>query len=236
MAKKQEQEEVLKSFDEVKQENEDYIRQLSKRSAQYIYELKKILSNEMNVENQERALNEILPQLICEQKKGVTARQLLGPVQDCARLIIEGPKEEPKEMPMWQMWLDNSLLIFVLLGAFSGIMGVFSENPMIIGIVSMIISAVIGGGIFYLMYRLIYQYDRPGADKSKKPKTWKSMLIIIALMFVWIAALQLSMVWLPSNINVSLTPIWMLIISALVYGVRYLLKRQLGYSGSFFNR
>ena len=236
MAKKGKQEVPTKPFEEVKKENEAFANQLSKRSAQYIYELKKALSTEMNVENQERALNELLPKVVAEQKKGVTARQLLGPVDDCARLIIEGPKEEPKEMPIWQMWLDNGLMIFVLLGAFSGVMGLFTENPMIIGIVSMIISAVIGGGIFYLMYRWIYQYDRPGADRSKKPKTWKSILMIIALMFVWIAALQLSMVWLPQRFNPSLTPIWMLIVSALVYGFRYVLKRTLGYTGSFFNR
>lgn len=235
MAKKQEME-TQRPFEEIKKENEAYAEKLSKRSVQYIYELRKILSQSMNVDSQERALNDILPKLITAQRQGITARQLFGPVADMARLVIEGPKEEPKEMPFWQMWLDNTLMVFVLLGAFGGIISLFLPNPMVIGITSMILSAMCGGVVFWAMYHFIYRYDRPGADKSKKPKTWKSIVIILGLMLIWMAILQASMTLLPPSWNPALTPIWMLIVSALVYGVRYVLKKTLGYSGSFFSR
>lgn len=237
MKKQQQVEEPQKSYEEVKEENERYAESLSKRSEQYIFELKKTLSLALNVEDQERRLNKILPYLIEEQRKGKTARQLFGPVDDFATLVIEGPKDEKQEeMPFWQMWLDNSLLIFVILGLIGGGVSLFSKTPMVIGISSMIVSSVIGGLVFWAMYHLIYQYDRPGADRSKKPKTWKSIIIILGLMLIWIAVLQGSMLLFPSSINRPLTPIWMLIIAALVYGCRYVLKRTLGYSGSFFNR
>lgn len=223
-------------FAALKKENEAYGEKLSKRSAQYIYELRKRLSEKMNVERQEVVLNEILPTLVAGQKEGKTAKQLLGTVDDCAQRLIEGPKKEPKEMPFWQMWLDNALMVFAILGAMSGIFGLFPSKPMMMGMTSMILSAIFGGFVFCAMYYFIYRYDRPGADKSKKPKLWKSLLIITALMLLWMAVLQLSMVYLPVQWNLALNPIWTLVVAAAAYGIRSLLKRYLGYSGSFFNR
>lgn len=225
-----------KSFEEIKAENEQYAQKLSKRSEQYIYELKKKLSDHYNVEKQEHVLNELLPKLVEGQRKGETARQQFGTVDECLKLILEGPKVPIKEMPFWQMWLDNSLMVFAILGAMNGIIGLFPQKTMRMGITSMVLSAVCGGVVFWALYHFIYRYDRPGADHSKKPKTWKSVVIITALMLIWMAILQMTMVFLPTSLNPVFSPILTLLVSAAVYGIRTLLKRKLGYKGSFFTR
>ena len=61
-------------------------------------------------------------------------------------------------------------------------------------------------------------------------------MIITALMLIWMAILQMTMVFLPTSLNPAFSPILTLLVSAAVYGIRTLLKRKLGYKGSFFTR
>lgn len=57
-------------FKQLKEQNEQYMQQLSKRSYDYIFKLRKVLQETMDVESQEKALAEVLPGLVQAQKKG----------------------------------------------------------------------------------------------------------------------------------------------------------------------
>lgn len=222
-------------FAALQKSNEALGKQLTKRSAQYVFELRKLLSQEMDMESQEQVMAELLPELIAAQKKGETARQLFGPVSERAKKIIEGPEKEEKEMPYWLMWLDNSLLVFVFLAGMTALLTLFNARGAQYGLVSLLVASIFGGVVFNTMYQLVYRYERPGADRSKKPKAWKAWLIIIALTFVWMMIFSAS-VLIPAKINPVFDPVLLIIIAALVYGIRYLLKKKLGYKGSFFQR
>lgn len=222
-------------FEALQKNNEVLGKKLTKRSAQYVFELRKLLSQEMDMESQEKAMAEILPELLEAQKKGETAKQLFGPVAEKAKKIIEGPEEEEKEMPYWLMWLDNTLLVFVFLAGMTAILNLFNARGAQYGLTSLIVASLVGGFVFNTMYQLIYRYEKPGADRSKKPKAWKAWGIIIVLTFVWMMIFSAS-VLIPAKINPMIDPVILIIIAALVYGVRYLLKKKLGYKGSFFQR
>lgn len=223
-------------FKALQEKNKELGQQLTKRSAQYVFELRKNLGTALDMEDQEKALAEILPELIAAQKKGITARQLFGPVSQKATEIINGPEEAPKEeLSFWAMWLDNTVIVFVFLAVMTGAMALFDVRGSNYGILSLLLSSVVGGLVFNMMYRLIYRYEKPGADKSKRPKTWKAMLIIIALTFVWMMIFSAS-IMIPAAINPSLDPMILLVLAAAIYGIRYWIKKKVGYEGTFFQR
>jgi uncharacterized membrane-anchored protein len=90
---------------------------------------------------------------------------------------------------------------------------------------------MVGGWVFYVMYKYMYQYERPGADKSQRPKMWKIMLILIGSFFLWIATIAVTSI-LPSSINIVLDPIVLAVIGAVAIGLRYYLKKKYNIVGS----
>lgn len=225
-------------FQEIKEQNDELVKQLKKRNSDYIFKLRKQLFGKVTVERQEEALNEILPKLIEGQKAGKNANQIYGTVQECANKIIEGPKKEVKPLKKWQIWLDNTLILFTVLSGFSALMSFIpSKNPEasqgMMRITSLVISAMIGGLVFYFFNKYIYQYDLPGADKKKKPSFGKQMLIMALGIILWMFGMNAAML-LPSIINPILPSIVLIILAAISYGIRYYLRKKIGYTGTFF--
>lgn len=218
-------------------ENRDLSSKLTKRNEQYIFDLKKAYkAGNMSDEDIELALNTILPQLVEGQKTGKTARQLFGTVSDAVELNLEKPKATDGN-PAWMMWLDNTFLFFAMLSILTGVMGIFSKSSatMANGIVSLLITSMTGGLIFYFLYKWIYQYEKPGADKSKRPKMWKSLLILVGAMIVWIIIYSGSM-FLPAFLNPILPGAVTVVLGAAVLAFRFWFKKKFNIKGSFFTR
>lgn len=213
-------------------ENRELEKQLTKRNQQYIFDLKKSLeAANLSEEEKAIALHEILPVLVKEQKGGRTARQLFGTVSERTEAILNKP-EEVKETKPVMMWLDNTLLILGIFGIMMGIMGLFArDSAQVYGIITFISMAMVGGWVFYIMYKYMYQYERPGADKSQRPKMWKIMLILMGSFFLWIATIAVTSL-LPTSINIVLDPIILAIIGAAAIGLRYYLKKKYNIVGS----
>lgn len=213
-------------------ENRELEKQLTKRNQQYIFDLKKSLeAANLSEEEKAIALHEILPILVKEQKGGRTARQLFGTVSERTEAILNKP-EEVKETSPVMMWLDNTLLILGIFGIMMGVMGLFArDSAQVYGIITFISMAMVGGWVFYVMYKYMYQYERPGADKSQRPKMWKIMLILIGSFFLWIATIAVTSI-LPSSINIVLDPIVLAVIGAVAIGLRYYLKKKYNIVGS----
>lgn len=219
---------------EMVSENRELEQKLTKRNEQYIFDLKKSMSA-ANFSEEEKtvALHDVLPALVDGQKKGTTARQLFGTVSECMDGIINKPAESSESKPVF-IWLDNFLMMFGIFAVILNALGMFmkQKNQMQYGLITLLVGAGIGAWVMYLMYKYIYQYDRPGADKSKKPKRWKSMLILTAAVLVWMLVFMVA-VAIPRAVNPVLDPIIMIVIGAAALGLRYYLKKKYHIVGSF---
>ncbi|EOT39834.1 DUF1129 domain-containing protein [Enterococcus dispar] len=205
--------------------------QLTKRNQQYIFDLKKSLeAANLSEAEMATALNEILPILVKEQKGGKTARQLFGTVSERTEAILAKPEPKKETRPVL-MWADNVMFIFGLFAVMLGLMRLFTKDTgqQTYGLLTLIIASLFGGYAFYLMYKYIYQYERPGADKSKRPKLWKTMLILVPVFFLWILVFTVSAM-LPFNI--VLDPFIQLVLGAAVFALRWYLKKKYNIEGS----
>ena len=212
-------------------QNRELEPQLTKRNQQYIFDLKKSLeAANLSEAEMATALNEILPVLVKEQKGGKTARQLFGTVSERTEAILAKPEPKKETKPLL-MWADNAMFIFGLFAVMLGLMRLFTKNSgqHTYGLLTLIIASLFGGYAFYLMYKYIYQYERPGADKSKRPKLWKTMLILVPVFFLWILVFTVSAM-LPYNI--VLDPFIQLVLGAAVFALRWYLKKKYNIEGS----
>jgi uncharacterized membrane-anchored protein len=211
---------------EIVSKNRELEQKLTKRNEQYIFDLKKsLVAANLSEEAQTLALHEILPQLVDGQKSGITARQLFGTVSERTEAILNKPEELPESTP-FLMWLDNALLLFGVMSIMFSIMMLWSKGktqPM--GILTLVLASMFGGYVFYLMYKYVYQYDRPGMDKSKRPGWLKTGLILVASMFLWIVVFAGTSM-LPTVINPVFDPIIVIILGGVAIGVRHLLKKK----------
>ena len=218
--------------------NRELETQLTKRNEQYVHDLKKTLTvANLSEEMQTIELSTILPELVEGQKSGKTARQLFGTVSERADLILNKPAPV-KESNVFQMWLDNTLLLFIFLTLIAGVIPMLSkvENPsQQQGLLTILIAAATGGYAFYLIYKYVYKYDRPGADQTGRPGILKSMAIMLGIMLVWILIFTAAGL-IPSGINIVLQPIVYVSLAVLAVAVRYYLIKKYDIRGSIFTR
>ena len=218
-------------------ENRELEKQLTKKNDQFMFDLKKLLDEGIEVDEHQKivAFNEMLKALVDGQKTGVTAKQLYGTPTEAVVFVTTKPATPPKTN-FGSMWLDNSLMLFAVLALITGAMTMISKNPQPTqGIISILIGAISGGLSFYLIYRYVYIYDLPGADRSKKPGTLKTGAIMALCFIPWLMIFSFS-AYIPKNINPSLDPVITIILGAVAFGVRYLLKKKYNIQGSLFSR
>lgn len=218
-------------------ENRELEKQLTKRNQQYIFDLKKSLeAANLSEEQLAITLHEMLPVLVQEQKGGKTARQLFGTVSERTESILSEPEITDEDTTPVLMWLDNVLFIFALFGAAMGLMQLISggdpKTGQEFGLLTLVISSLIGGYAFYLMYKFFYQYQRPGADKSQQPKLWRSLLIMVPIFLIWVLALSFVQALAPKTINPTLNPLVMIVMGAAAFAIRWYLKKKFNIVGS----
>ncbi|MDT2757933.1 DUF1129 domain-containing protein [Enterococcus asini] len=216
-------------------ENRELETQLTKRNQQYIFDLKKAL-HAANLSEKELtvALHDILPTLVEEQKTGKTARQLFGTVSERTEAILAEPAAAPQETKPVLMWLDNSLFILGVFGLMVGVMGLLaSGKAQMYGVFSLLVGSALGGLVFYLFYKFFYQYEQPGADKSKRPKLWKAMLLMVPIFFIWMLLWSVTSLPMFDAINPVLPPIGTMIVGGVALLIRWYLKKTFNIQSSF---
>lgn len=218
---------------EIVKENNQLEEKLTKRNQQYIFDLKKSLeAANLSEEEKVKALHDILPTLVSEQKGGKTARQLFGTISERTEAIINKPVEAKVNSKPLLMWLDNTFLLLGLLSIMIAITGLFSRGTTpAYGITTLVFGSAVGGWVFYLMYKYIYQYEYPGADRSKKPGMGKTLLILTGTTLVWVVAFSATTL-LPPVLNPLLDPVVIIIIGAAALALRYYMKKKYGIVGS----
>lgn len=207
-------------------ENREFEQKLTKRNEQYIFDLKKsLIAANLSEEAQTMALHEILPSLVEGQKAGKTARQLFGTVSERTEAILSKPEEKP-ESPALLMWLDNTLLLLGVMMIILSVTTTFSKaQSQQLGLVTFIVTAMAGGYLFYMSYKYIYQYDRPGVDKTKRPGWLKTGVALMGAMVLMLLAFTGS-AFLPSFLNPVLDPVIVISLGVIVLIARYFLKKK----------
>ena len=197
---------------------------LTKRNAEYLFKIKKVLE-EKNVASQkiEDALQAMAEELKEKQRQGITATKLYGTVNEKAEEIIKGPKKAPTATPFWKIALDNGLMMFIMFCIMYAILQQFSPNSSQIngGFLTLIVTSVIAGVAMAYFYRAAG--DR--RTKGKKVPFWKTMLLSLLLVIIWVSAYTL-VVNVSGVINQTLEPIVYVILAVLVFGLRYFLKKK----------
>ncbi|MDO4666742.1 MAG: DUF1129 family protein [Streptococcus sp.] len=175
-------------------------------------------------------LEKIIPEILENQPKGITARGLYGAPSAWAtsfttkeRYEAEHPKEndDPKLMIM-----DSILFIFGFFSLLSSIVNIASSKPSVYGLVTLILGSCVGGGALYSLHHFIYRFYGPEYERSQRPPIWKSVIIMILAMLLWLVAITVTSL-LPEIINPHLPNLVIVILGALVLALRFYLKKRL---------
>ncbi|CAG5927224.1 hypothetical membrane spanning protein [Streptococcus pneumoniae] len=122
------------------------------------------------------------------------------------------------------MIMDSTLFITSLFALVSALTTFFSADQAIgYGLITLLLVGLVGGFAFYLMYYFVYQYYGPDMDRSQRPPFWKSVLVILASMFLWLLVFFATS-FLPASLNPVLAPLPLAIIGAALLAL-YLKKR-----------
>ncbi|MCQ9210792.1 DUF1129 domain-containing protein [Granulicatella seriolae] len=221
------------SLEDLKKENDALKAQLTNKNEQYIMQLDRVLraSNYGELER-EKAYASMLPEIVSQQKSGVTARQLFGTVSQKADDIMNGKaKANNGRSSDALIWLDGSLLLGAIFALMSGVSGYLNPaQAQGMGIVTLIINFIIGGGILLLLSKYMPDYSKPKGQRGY----WRYFGVSIAAMLVWLIVVIGSQTAVPANINISLASPVYLVIGAASFGLRWYLRRTLNITGTLF--
>ncbi|MGT2948944.1 DUF1129 domain-containing protein [Streptococcus devriesei] len=173
-------------------------------------------------------LEEYLPDILEKQKQGIPARSFLGAPSVWAAQFIENEedranKSAPKNTNPWLMWLDTSLFFLAIVALVTGLLNFFSKQTPTYGIVSILFIGFGGGAVMFASYHFVYRHS--GKSKEERPSLLKSIGILILFMFFWMVLYTASSL-LPAAINPKLSGLTLLILGAIAFGIRYLLKKK----------
>lgn len=109
------------------------LQELTKKNQEFIHTAtNKLIQDGKSDEDIKLILEEAIPAILENQKKGVTARNLLGTPTAWAASFSQDPSqraaETDKNTNPWLMWLDTSLLFIGIVALLNGIMTFFNTN------------------------------------------------------------------------------------------------------------
>ncbi|MGT2935267.1 DUF1129 domain-containing protein [Streptococcus castoreus] len=205
------------------------LQQLTKKNQEFIHiATNKLIQDGKTDEDIKRILEEAIPTILENQKKGVTARTLFGAPTAWAASFSKDPNSKAnqtteKNTNPWLMWLDTSLLFIGLVALLNGMMTFFNTNATVTGFISLLALGFGGGASMYATYYFVYRHL--GKDKSLRPSWFKIIAALSLAMLAWIA-LYYATAFLPKTLNPQLPPAVLLLIGGVSLGVRYYLQRK----------
>lgn len=166
-------------------------KKLSNKNEDYVFRLEKSLNDAPNVSMDmvEPAIDEILPEIMIAQQKGIPASTLYqkSPIEKAQDLMK--PKEKPANSNFWLQVLDNTLLYLAVFAGFYGVIELTSKpKGGQLGVFTLLSVVIVFGIIMAYFNNLMVM------PKEKRPPMWKIILIGIALiLFVlfWITVSSL---------------------------------------------
>ena len=212
------------------------LHQLSKKNQEFIRIAKhQLLENGKTEEEAESLIQEILPAIHENQGKGIPARTLFGAPTVWANSFSEKERYE-KEHPKLNdapslMILDSFLFIFGVFAAISAFMNLVAPHRTGYGLITLILGSLTGALLLYLMYYFFYQYMDGTKDRSERPSLWKSMPILVGVMFLWVIVLSFTSL-LPQILNPTIPDVFAIVLGALALVLRFYLKKRFNIKSS----
>lgn len=204
------------------------LNQLTKKNQEFISIATKQLLQDGKSDSEVKAiLEEALPTILERQAAGETARHFLGAPTVWAASFsqpqVTKAAEVEKNTDPKLMWLDMTLLLLGVITLLNAATLLFSKTPTPTKLISLVVLCCLGGVALYLNYHYIYRHM--GKPKDQRPNVFKSLLMLTASMAVWVALSSVAAL-LPDSINPTLPLPILLVLAALAFGGRYLLKRK----------
>ncbi len=202
------------------------LQNLTKKNQEFIHTATNQLIQDGKTDGEIKAILEnVLPTILENQKKGLTARSLLGAPTVWAKTFTDTSvgKSEEKNTNPWLMWLDTSLLFVGVVALLNAVMTLFNSSTTTSGIFSIIGLGLGGGAAMYVTYYFIYRHM--GKDRSERPGILKSILVIGLAMLAWIV-LYSATALLPSSLNPQLPSFVLIIIGGAALLGRYFLQKK----------
>lgn len=202
---------------------------LTKKNQEFIHiATNQLIEDGKSDEEIQAILEEVLPTIIENQKKGLTARTLLGAPTVWVASFTEKASDakanqEKKNDNPWLMWLDTSLLFIGIVALLNALMGFFNSATTSSGLFSLLALGFGGGAAMYATYHFIYRFA--GKPKSERPG-WKKTFLVLGLAMLGWVLLYTATAFLPAVLNPQLPPIVMLIIGAVSLVGRYFLQKK----------
>ena len=203
---------------------------LSKKNKEFIHiATHQLLKDGKSDQEIKTILEEIIPEILENQTKGITARGLYGAPTTWASSLTEKERydaEHPKENddPKWMM-LDSVLFIFGFFTVLTSIVNLASSQPSVYGMTTLVFGSLVGGLAFYALYHFIYRFYGPNTDRSQRPHLLKSILIMVGAIALWTLSIVGSSL-LPEFLNPHFSNIVVAIIGGITLALRFYLKKR----------
>lgn len=225
--------EILADVQQKQQENTRWLEQLTKKNKEYMFKLNRMLEEHTTSSQRTELFHEMLPTLLNEQSKGVTARQLYGTVTDYAQTFIETPEQKEKNKPEersedWKLFLDSALMLgglFAVVQGISGFVDAKSAQGGAMGIVSLLLNFIIGGVVGLLMTKYA---PRKGDENG----LGKYLFVSTVAMLVWVVIMMAVVLAVPPSINVMLPASAIFGAGIIAIIAKVILKKQLNIKGT----
>ena len=166
-------------------------KKLSNKNQDYVFRLEKFLTEDQNytMDQVKPAIDQILPEIIVAQRKGIPASSLYQKAPKEKAIEIANPQKEAPKNKFWMHAVDNGLLYFVIFAGFFGVVQLFNINSkQQNGVQQMGILTVASVTILFGIL-MAYYNDLVTREKSKRPPMWKVVLIgifLVGIVMVWI--------------------------------------------------
>lgn len=212
--------------------------QLTNKNKQFMLSVDKKLSSQLHYEVQERVYVEMVDTLLDGQTTSQTARQIYGTPTETANVILEqefpNPDNAPVEKsPDWQIALDGGLVLGSLFTFITGISMLNADagtTSAFMGLTTLIINYLVAGVAMLITSKVMPDLDAPKGER----RLWRYFGVSILAMFGWFLIVSMSAVLLPAVMNPVFTPITYIIIAAITFGARFLIKRHFNIQGGVF--
>lgn len=236
--KKEEKVEQDVQLEENQPSNEELYSQLTKKNADYIFNLnRKLVNFKMPEVDRESKINEMMQTIIEEQGKGKTARALYGTVRDQARYIAAdyvGDKadaaltvDDGEVSEDWKLYIDGALLIGGVYSIVTGLTYFMSDTPELVGTgwFTLLMNFVLGGLVMLAVAKNVPRQGQKGGFL-------RYFLVSFVAILLWVIAMALITAFIPAGFNAMLPGWAILVIGIIALVAKWYLKKRLNIKGT----
>lgn len=228
--KKDEPAEKPKTFDDIREENQELYRELTNKNKDYMFQLNSRLDElDYDTNKKEYVFNEMLHEIISAQEVHMPARKIYGTVTEQADNVLGKNvemHEDEERSPTWQIYVDGALLMGGLFGIVNGV-SAWNNPEAAVGLLQIIMNFLLGGLAILVLTKYM---PKPGQSKG----LLKYIGATAGVMLFWVLTLTFVLAAMPRVLNPAVPGPIILAISAIALIGRWLFKRKYNVKGSFF--